>query len=404
MLAVLVGASPAEGLIALSKLDIPYILLEDPGDIPPRILTEPANMVEGWTRFIKPDQYPTPEIKEPVRVVPLAFKHDPLSILSVPFPEPITHVFSFTELGQFPAALLAEALGVPTVNTATVLKTRNKFFMRRALDGLVDQPAFGLVDDKSVQDIPYPIVMKPVDGAGSNGVQYVDDVSTFKKIAVQGEMYLWEQYIEGPEFSVETVTFNGKHHILGITEKVTTGAPHFVEVGHLVPARLSEADVENITTTVKRCLDVLGINQGSCHTEVKYFNSRTFIIETHTRSGGDRITLLHELITGYDQDELAVRSILGMELPPAPERKFQCAGIHFFKWPTGIVAGFDGIDKCLSMPGVVELELELLEGNEMPQWQHSFDRPGYVLVGGESHEEVQLRLRAAEAAIRVRYA
>lgn len=402
MLAVLIGAMPPKGPAVLSKLGIPYILLANPGDRSPLVMTEPVAQVTSWTQFLGAARQPE-KVAEPLRVVSVPFKSDPLSVLRVSFPEEITHVFSFTELGQLPAALLAEALGVPTVGTAAVLKTRNKFFMRRALVDTLIQPEFGLLDRWTDQPIPYPVVAKPVDSSGSKGVEHIESPTRLQQRLEQDGPCLWEQYIGGSEYSVEAVTFQGEHHILGITEKITTGFPHFVEVGHFSPARLPDDVASNIICTVKACLDGLGISKGATHTEVKYYNDQTFIIETHTRAGGDRITLLTEMVSGHIHRELAARSILGQQMPVAGERKCACAGIRFFLWEDRVVDYVEGTQECLQQPWVAELEIKVEQGQRMPQWRDSTDRPGYVVVEGANFLEVQERLFTAENALRVRY-
>lgn len=402
MLAVLIGAMPPKGPAVLSKLGIPYILLANPADCSPLVMTEPVARVTSWTQFLGAARWPE-KVIAPLRVVSVPFKSDPLSVLQIPFSEEITHVFSFTEMGQLPAALLAEALGVPTVGTAAVLKTRNKFFMRRTLVDKLLQPEFGLIDTWTDQPIPYPVIAKPVDSSGSKGVEYIDNPARLQQRIEQDGSCLWEQYIGGSEYSVEAVTFQGEHHILGITEKVTTGLPHFVETGHFSPARLPDDTARNIIYTVKACLDGLGISRGATHTEVKYFNGQTFIIETHTRAGGDRITLLTELVSGYIHRELAARSILGQQMPEAGERKCACAGIRFLRWDDGIVEYVEGVEECLQQPWVAEIEIKVEQGKRMPQWRDSTDRPGYVVVEGANFLEVQERLSIVANTLKVRY-
>jgi hypothetical protein len=235
-------------------------------------------------------------------------------------------------------------------------------------------------------------------------VKYIDTPTAFKERVAQGDSCIWEQYIDGPEFSVEAVTFHATHQILGITEKVTTGPPNFVEVGHFAPARLSAKDVNNITNMVTRCLNALGVSKGASHTEVKYVKSHAFLIETHTRAGGDRIPLLTKLVSGYDQYELAVRSILGMGTLTPKEKTFNCAGVQYFRWAQGIVSSIEGIDVCRTThDGLVELELKVSQGSYIPQWKDSSDRPGFAVVGGENIEEIQKKLAIIEAQIKVSY-
>lgn len=231
----------------------------------------------------------------------------------------------------------------------------------------------------------------------------IETAADFQRRAHLSSSYLWEQYIEGQEFSVEAVTFQGQHHILAITEKVTTGAPHYVEVAHFSPARLSQWQAEQIKRTVERCLSALDIRQGASHTEIKWTEGQAFLIETHTRGGGDRIALLTKLVTGYDQIELAVRSIMGDALPAPEKARYACAGVQYFRWHPGTIEQIEGVEDCQNVPGLIELELTIKAGDRMPEWQDSSDRPGYVVVGGATFEEVETRLQLAEELIRVRY-
>lgn len=379
MISLLIGSLPVEGPAILAQLGIPFILLVDPVD-------EPATSYPGA-----------------VRVVSAPFKRDPLSVLHIPLQEDITDIFSFTELGSLPAALLAEVLGLATVSTATVLKVRNKFLMRRALTGKVNQPKFGLVDATDPETLPFPVIVKPVDGSASRGVMFIDSLLSYREHISPGEKYIWEQYIDGPEFSVEAVSWNGHHQILGITEKITTGPPTFVESAHLVPARLSSQDQSNIVDAVTQCLDILDIHVGASHTEVKYQASQAYIIETHTRPGGDRIPLLTKLVSGYDQFELAVHAIRGMKMPTPTDKAYPYAGIRYFKWPKGLVSTIAGLEGCSTLPGFVALELKVAPGTKMPEWQHSLDRPGFVIIGGDTPEDLEKGFLAVEAQIYITY-
>lgn len=379
MLAVLIGSLPLEGPATLSKLGIPFILLADSID-------HPAETIEGA-----------------LRIEHVPFKSDPLAVLRVPLYEHITHVFSFTELGQIPAVLLAESLNVPSVPVSAVLRTRNKYFMRLALQKQVAQPLFGLLRDCDAYHIPYPVIVKPVDSSGSRGIAFIDHPTAFRERQLLGGSCLWEHYVDGREFSVEAVSSGGQHHILAITEKVTTGAPHYVEVAHCSPARLSPLQTAQIKETVVRCLDILEITRGASHTEVKYSDGQVFIIETHTRAGGDRIGLLTKLVTGYDQFELAVHSIIGNALPSPEKPVYPCAGVRYFRWKPGIIKAIEGIDVARKATDLVELDLTIKQDGRMPEWKDSSDRPGYAVMGGNTFEEVMAKLLTIEELIQVRY-
>lgn len=377
----LIGIKPPDGWQTLSRMGIRFMLLTDDVDGAVDAAVEATN----------------------VHAVP--FKADPLSVLGVPIPSTVTAVVSFTELGLLPAALLSEALGLPTVPVASVLRTRNKLLMRRALAGHVAQPAFGVVGIDQPDKSDFPVVVKPVDGSGSRGVEYVANPRRYAHRAPTVEGYLWEHFIDGPEYSVEAVSVDGTHHILGITEKVTTGPPHFVETSHLVPAAVSTPTGDAIRHCVRACLDRLEVTLGASHTEVKIHCAQVLIIELHTRAGGDRIPLLTRLVSGYDQYQMAVESVLapGTGWLPAGDRH-TAAGIRYFPWQNATLRAVAGLDACARSEGILEVELQAQLGERIPPWRYSHERPGYVLAHAYSRAELVRRLDAAQQLVIAEFA
>lgn len=376
---ILVGAVPAEGPRTLYELGIPFHLVVNPSDADPGDL---------------------PGVLE---VITLPFKRDPLSLLAVAALAPITAVLSFTEYGLLPAAVLAECLGLPTAPVAAVVRSRNKLLMRQALMGVIDQPAFGLVGRTAPRPEQLPLIVKPVDGSGSRSVEYIGDLDTYRRREADLHGFLWEQHLTGSEFSVETVSCDGQHHILGITEKFTAGQPSFVEVGHLAPARLRPDQEAGIRRMIPKVLDGLGINRGGAHTEVMVAASRVSLIETHTRPGGDRIPLLHHLVSGLDQYHFAARSLLGLPGSGRAEPRFGFVGVRYFRWAEGRIRRIDGVDAVNALPGLVELDIRARVGDTLSSWRFSRDRPGYCVIGGNSADEVDHYLSCAERQLCVVY-
>lgn len=374
--AVLLGSKPAEGYETLARLGVPFIWVVDPVD-------EPPTTVPGA-----------------VQVVSAPFKSDPLSVLRLPLPVDVCGVLSFTEMGSLPAALLSEALGLPTVPVRAVLRARNKLVMRRILAAVFDGPAFGVVGLDKPAATDFPVIAKPAEGTGSQGVEFLADPAAFAARAAELAGALWEHYVDGPEYSVEAVSSGGVHHILGITAKRTTGAPYFVETGHEVPAVLTEDVDRAIRRCVERCLGVLELTAGASHTEVKLEHGRAVVIETHTRAGGDRIPLLTRLVSGVDQYELAVRSVLPWVEPITRAPQFKHAAVHYFPWQDVTVEGVEGLDACRASDGVVEAELRAVDGESVPVWRYSHERPGHVVAGADDRDELRRRIAAAENLVR----
>ena len=191
-------------------------------------------------------------------------------------------------------------------------KANNKFLMRDAFSKAgIPCPRFRRVrEDEAIDfsDWRFPLIVKPCDRSGSLGVMKVNSIDELKgqidaslSLSFNNEAIV-EEFIEGREVSVEFISYRGKHYPLTITDKVTTGAPHFVELEHHQPAELSKELFENIYSITAKALDALGITDGASHTEYKITDTGDiYIIELGARMGGDFIgSDLVRLSTGYD--------------------------------------------------------------------------------------------------------
>ena len=111
-----------------------------------------------------------------------------------------------------------------------------------------------------------------------------------------------EEFIEGPEYSGESIAYEGKYKLLAVTEKRTTGAPHFVETGHRQPASLTPGQFERIEEVLYKAFASLNIQYGAIHPEFRITpDGKIMFMEIATRMGGDCIgTDLTPLSSGYD--------------------------------------------------------------------------------------------------------
>ena len=209
-------------------------------------------------------------------------------------------------------AYIAERLHLNGNSFIAAIKANDKYLMREAFSAAnILCPRYSLVTKNASPDFAlwdYPLIVKPCDRSGSLGVIKVDTPEELKKSIESAFMLSFshkaivEEYIEGREISVEFISYHGTHFPLTITDKVTTGAPHFVELEHHQPADLSQSQFKAIYSLTEQALNALGISDGASHTEYKITeNGDIYIIELGARMGGDFIgSDLVELSTGYD--------------------------------------------------------------------------------------------------------
>ena len=151
----------------------------------------------------------------------------------------------------------------------------------------------------AVKKFNMPFIVKPVDSSGSRGIFEVIDINNNQLIKQAYEYcrpfsrngdVIVEEYMKGPEVSVETLSINGECHVIQITDKLTTGAPHFVEMAHSQPTRHSQKIIEQISKIAKAANKAIGIENGPSHTEIIVTTEGPKVVELGARLGGDNIT------------------------------------------------------------------------------------------------------------------
>lgn len=232
---------------------------------------------------------------------------------------------------------IAQIMGWTCPSESNRVLCANKLTMRKAFHRQgISIPFFIDTDDNNCMVSSFPVIVKPIDSGGSRGVTRVDNEEQLPLAIERAKSFstsqrvLIEQYIDGPEFSVEVISHLGVHYVVAITEKVTTGAPNFVELAHFQPAMVSDAERNKIVELVRQALDALDHEEGPSHTEVRFDQEgNCFIIEVGTRLGGDFITSdLVRLSTGYDLVEASLELACGnFIIPEITEQKF--SGVYF---------------------------------------------------------------------------
>jgi len=217
-----------------------------------------------------------------------------------------------SDLASPTVCYLSEKLGL-TSNSFEVAKLcTNKYQMRKAFsDAGLPVPYYKLVSDVSdvnPDEVPYPVIVKPTDRSGSRGITKVEskeqlETAIFESVGHSFDKNaIIEGFIPGNEYSCECISYNGEHHFLAFTKKFTTGAPNYIETGHIQPCDIDEETQEKIREYIFKALTVLGVKNGASHTEFKVDDNGNFgIIEIGARMGGDCIgSDLVYLSTGYD--------------------------------------------------------------------------------------------------------
>ena len=222
----------------------------------------------------------------------------------------VNGVVATTELTIYPAAYVAYKLGLNGNDLDVSKNITDKTYVREKVKDVEDlyQPLYWIYKNDTIPDINcYPVVVKPIAAGGKRGVTVVyspDNLIKALEEAVKVSKVkgaLIEEYLDGgKEYSVESLSYHEEHYIVQITEKISSGPPHCVELGHHQPADLSDLVKCKIKDVIANALACSGITNGPCHTEIKIINGRIYLIEINGRPGGDHIAYpLTELSTGF---------------------------------------------------------------------------------------------------------
>ena len=294
---------------------------------------------------------------------------------------PVAGVFTYDETLVVTAAHVAEALGLRGLSIEGVENCRNKHRTRKALTaaGLV-QPGFAyastLTDARAAADrLGFPVVVKPRGAGASIGVVRADGPAELEVAFAVAEAathggapayeggVLVEEYLVGPEISVDGVTRDGKYQPFLLARKRTGFPPYFEETGHTVTAGDPLLADPGILSTLTRAHRAVGVRDGVTHTEIRLTARGPAIIEVNARLGGDLIPYLGLLATGIDAAAVAVDAAVGRE-PDLTVTGGRTAGIRFCYPPA------DGTVRAVHLPPATA---GLLESRVMAE-------PGTALV------------------------
>ena len=324
---------------------------------------------------------------------------------------------------EFLTALTGEVaadLGLPGNDLALASAARNKWHMAQVFhDAQVSHAATvhatslkGLSHQIDANGLDYPIVVKPVENAGSVGVRVVND--PFELATAVKEAQAWplefphgipldssviaQSYVGGQEYSVESLAAGGNIRHLTITEKITTRGNFRAETRHTVPARLDERARERLLGETTKALCALGFRNGAAHTEVKLWNGRPWIIESGLRPAGDHIVKLVTLATGVDFARSYVHVATGHDLPSVGPAQRHASVRFVIPERAGRVVSAPHFGP---KPGVVESAVLVSEGDEIKGVANNVSRLAYIIATADNRDELDARLEAAVRNVRV---
>ncbi len=246
------------------------------------------------------------------------------------------------------------------------------------------------------KDLIYPLIVKPRDNSASRGVilcKNEKELSNYMQEAYQFthlDSLLVEEFIEGQEYSIEGLHFDGRSEVIAFTEKTTTPFPYNVELGHKEPTKLTGEQKDQIREIVRKIGKCLKFENCPSHTELKINSRGIFVIETSPRTGGEFIhSHLVPLSTGISIEDQLLNMSLGEKVNIEDGKIERASSTWYFFYPEGVVTAIDPkIEDVKNWPHMIEFDLKLKVGDTVNKITHSLNRYGQFIVEANNREEL----------------
>jgi biotin carboxylase len=309
-------------------------------------------------------------------------------------------------------AWVAERLGLPGIPYETALNASDKERMRRRFkEAGVPSPEFYIVhrSDVAKDALPklpfsFPVVVKPVDNMGARGCRRVDSEAELRTALTDALAFsrsgraIVEEFMEGPEFSVDAIVYQGEITICGLADRHIYFPPYFIEMGHTMPTNLPKEQAEWLLSVFKAGVRALGITNGAAKGDVKLTPQGPMIGEIAARlSGGYMSGWTYPYASGVEPTRAAISVALGEEPKNLePLRNWTSAERAFISIP-GQVAEVYGLDEGRQIPGVKEIFPRISKGSRVQFPENNVTKCGNVISLLPDREEA---IHAAEEAAR----
>lgn len=307
-------------------------------------------------------------------------------------------------------ARVAKELSLPFYSEETALISTDKFRMKECFrKGGIPCANGGLIKSiDEAEELVYPVILKPRDNSGSRGVIFCNNKAELEAAFNEAMQYtrldsvLVEEFIEGQEYSIESLHYDGKSEVIQFTEKRTTPFPYNVELGHIQPANISEEHKEQIRKIIADIAVALGFENCPSHTELKINERGIFVIETSPRLGGDYITsTLTPLSTGINLEDQLLNIATGAPVDTSNGRVERASAVRFFSFnESNTITVLPDRDNVLGWPHVVDYSFKLRIGDRVNQITSSLNRYGQIILQAEKRSMIETLLDNYEKEIK----
>jgi len=320
-------------------------------------------------------------------------------------------------------AEVAEKLGLKGIKPEAAINSTNKLkrleiFKKNKITCVTFGATNNILEAKKIaKDILYPVVIKPVDNAGSRGVILINNELELEKYFFESLSYckkekiiLIEEYLQGHQISSETVIHNNKMFTTGFSdrnyEKMEKYFPYFVEDGGDMPTKINNKLKSKTIEIIEKSISSLGLDFGVAKGDLLIHNNIPIVIEMASRTSGGRFAT-HQvpISTGVNILKPLLQMTCGDPINEndfTPKFNLGCSQRYIMPEP-GMITKVEGIEEAKKSPGVtsVIIDKDISLGTEIPKATNNVARIGVVMAKGETHDEAKFNAIRARDLIKI---
>lgn len=318
-------------------------------------------------------------------------------------------------------ACIARALDLPGILPENAMAAKNKVLMRNRLKKFqIPQPNFrGLWKfpevHKAMDELGLPLVLKPAENMGARGVIKIEKRKDIynayrhtKKYSKSGEMIL-EEYIEGDELSVDALIWKNKHgkkqiHMTGIADRIITGEPSFIELGHTMPSQKKTRILEQAQDVMRQSIMALGIDTGAAKGDLKITKDGQVVVgEIAARlSGGFMSSHTYPLSTGVNLLKSAIEIALNRKPENLKPTKQKIVIERCIIGSPGKITKFKGKKKMLSLKHIEHVFFMKKKGDILHDLNSNIGKAGHIIARASTLKKAEKSILKARKKLKLK--
>jgi len=315
-------------------------------------------------------------------------------------------VLTFSQFRLVTASHVASRLNLKCTNVTALENAIDKYALREVMraSGLPSIKYLSLTADTNensiLTQVGLPCIFKPSKGHSSLNIELVRSISELRTALLKYQLkenfqIIVEEYLEGPLFSLETITCKAGDHITwGYTDRVLT--ENFIEIGATFPSQTpnDKAGVE----LVQKTLDAIGFDFGACHTEMIFTKNGPRIVEVNPRPGGSGVCRLISLATEHDVTMEIVNMYLGAQ-PSQNLKHYRSVTMNcLLPHQSGRIVALPNKTQLLKLKGVRDVWFQREEGESTNESRSNFSYTLTIMTVAEEQSSYENAKQAASLA------